>query len=247
MKTLVTTFASLLLAISAKAQGSINIVGYYNQSIRPGLNLIANQLSYSNNTLNAIFNPTTPIGSTFTRWDPVAQQFAPVSTYLGPGSGWTLNYSLNFGEGGVLTSPISWTNTFVGEVTHAYDVDTGALNWHPNYPNGLHLLSSPIPITAPIDINFTNAIGRLPQDGEWVAILDSATQLYTFTTFHTGSGWDNGDPVLGIGQSAWFDLGGGLSANMSSIPMVPEPEAVTLASAAIAMLLIRGLKRARSE
>ena len=245
MKTLVTTFASLLLAITANAQGSLNIVGYYNLGIRPGNNLIANQLSNSNNTLNAIFSPTTPVGSTFTRWDPVAQQFAPVSTYLGAGSGWSINYSFNFGEGGVLTSPIMWTNTFVGEVTHAYDVDTGVLNWHPNYPDGLHLLSSPLPLTAAIDINFTNAIGRLPQNGEWVAILDPATQLYTFTTFHTGSGWDNGDPVLGIGQSAWFDLGGALPANLSSIPMVPEPGAVTLASAVIATLLIR--RRARSE
>jgi hypothetical protein len=247
MKTLITTFASLLLAITATAQGSLNIVGYYNLSIRPGNNLIANQLSNSNNTLNAIFNPTTPVGSTFTRWDPVAQQFAPVSTYTGPGSGWTINYSFNFGEGGLLTSPISWTNTFVGEVTHAFDVDTGVLNWHPNYPNGLHLLSSPIPLTAPIDINFTNAVGRLPQNGEWVAILDPLTQLYTFTTFHTGSGWDNGDPVLSFGQSAWFDLGGGLAANLSSIPMVPEPGAVTFACAAISMLLIRRLKRLRLE
>src|SRR5215510_8903666 len=93
MRTLVTTFASLLLAITANAQGSLNIVGYYNLSIRPGNNLIANQLSNSNNTLNAIFSPTTPIGSTFTRWDPVTQQFAPVSTYLGAGSGWSINYS----------------------------------------------------------------------------------------------------------------------------------------------------------
>jgi len=245
MKTLITIFAGLLLAITATAQGSLNIVGYYNLSIQPGYNLIANQLSNSNNTLNAIFNPTTPIGSTFTHWDPVAQQFAALSTYTGSG-GWTINYSLNFGEGGILSSPISWTNTFVGEVTHAYDVDTGALNWHPNYPNGLHLLSSPIPLTAPIDINFTNAVGRLPQNGEWVAILNPATQLYTITTFHSGSGWDNGDPVLSYGQSAWFDLGAGLPANLSSIPMVPEPGAVTLACAAIVTLLIRRSRHARA-
>src|SRR5262249_37043795 len=123
MKTLFTTFAILFLAFTARAQGSLNIVGYYNLSIQPGYNLIANQLSYSNNTLNAIFNSTTPIGSTFTRWDPVAQQFAPVSLYTG--SGWTINYGLNFGEGGILTSPIAWTNTFVGEVTHDFNVDTG--------------------------------------------------------------------------------------------------------------------------
>ena len=73
MKTLITIFAGLLLAFSGRAQGSLNIVGYYNLSIQPGYNLIANQLSNSNNTLNAIFNPTTLVGSTFTRWDLVAQ------------------------------------------------------------------------------------------------------------------------------------------------------------------------------
>ncbi len=243
MKTISALFATVFLAISALAQGSLNIVGYYNLPLFPGQNLIANQLSYSNNTLNAIFNPNTPVGSTFTRWDPVAQQFAPISTYTG--SGWTINYSLNFGEGAILTSPTGWTNTFVGEVTSAFDVDTGVLNWHPNYGNGLHLLSSPIPLTASINVNFTNATGRLPQNGEWVAILNPETQTYTFTTFHTGSGWDNGDPILGYGQSAWFDLGGALPATLSSIPMVPEPSAVALASLGVGLIFMRPTRARR--
>jgi len=240
MKTFATLLTGLLLAFSATAQSSVNIVGYYNLPIHPGENLIANQLSNSNNTLNAIFNPTTPVGSTYTRWDPVAQQFAPVSTYAVPGTGWTINYSLNFGEGGLLTSPIRWTNTFVGEVTHAYNIDTGVLDWHPNYANGLHLISSPIPLTAPIDVMFPDVVGRLPQNGEWVGILNPETQLYTITTFHTGSGWDNGNPILSYGQSAWFDLGGGLAATYASIPtLVPEPNAIALAVGAIATLLFR--------
>src|SRR5690349_14723265 len=244
MKTLLIIFASLVLAINARAQGSINIVGYYNLGISPGYNLIANQLSFSNNTLNAIFNPTTPVGSTFTRWDAVAQQFLPVSTYTA--SGWTINYSLNFGEGGILSSPISWTNTFVGEVSPALDPNTMTYNWHPNYPNGLQLLSSPVPFTGPMDSMFTNVVGRLPQEGVWVAILNPATQAYIITTFHNGLGWDNGDPALSYGQSAWFDLGAGLPASLSSIPvLVPEPSTAILTIAGIATFLFRRRRRAR--
>jgi hypothetical protein len=247
MRTITIAVVSLLLAFSGRSQVSVNIVGYYNLNIQPGNNFIANQLSFSNNTLNAIFNPTTPVGSTFTRWDPVAQQFAPLSTYSGANTGWTINYSLNFGEGGLLSSPVSWTNTFVGEVTSALDIDTGALNWHPNYPNGLHLLSSPIPITAPMNIMFTNVVGRLPVDGEWAAILNPATQLFTITTFHTGSGWDNGNPVISYGQSAWFDLGGGLPATYASIPMVPEPSLFSLAFVGIGFLSLLRFRRGRRK
>jgi hypothetical protein len=95
-----------------------------------------------------------------------------------------------------------------------------------------------------MDIMFTNVVGRLPLDGEWAAILNPTNQTYTFTTFHTGSGWDNGDPVLGYGQSAWFDLGGGLPATFSSIPMVPEPSAVALGGLAVAIFLVRRGRRA---
>jgi hypothetical protein len=177
-------------------------------------------------------------------WDPIAQHFMPISTYAGSNSGWTINYSLNYGEGGILTSSFDWRTTIVGEVISNFVDGVGLVKWNPNYSSGLHLLSSPIPITEPMDIMFTNVVGRLPLDGEWAAILNPTNQTYTFTTFHTGSGWDNGDPVLGYGQSAWFDLGGGLPATFSSIPMVPEPSAVALGGLAVAIFLVRRGRRA---
>jgi hypothetical protein len=245
MRTLITIFASLLLTFSGRAQGSLNIVGYYNLNISAGNYLIANQLSNHTNTLNTIFGGSIPTGTTFTMWDAAAQHFLPLSTYAGSNSGWTLNYSLNYGEGGLLTSPSPWQTTIVGEVISNFVEGVGLVNWNPNYSNGLHLLSSPLPISAPMDTMFTNVTGRLPQNGEWVAVFNPTNQTYTITTFHTGSGWDNGDPILGIGQSAWFDLGGGLPANFSSIPMVPEPNAVALACAGIATVLVRRFRRSR--
>lgn len=143
----------------------------------------------------------------------------------------------------MLNSPSTWSTTIVGEVISNFVVDVGLQNWNPNYSDGLHLLSSPIPISAPMDMMFTNVVGRLPQNGEWAAIFNPSTQDYTITTFHTGSGWDNGDPVLGIGQSAWFDLGGGMPAIFSSIPVVPEPNSVALASLGIVAMLVRRFRR----
>ena len=239
MKIVALSVAALLLSVSAKAQVSGNIVGYYNLEIFPGNFLIANQLSNHTNTLNTIFNGTIPVGTTFTMWDAAAQHFTPLSTYAGSSSGWTINYSLNYGEGGVLGSSFDWQTTIVGEVISNFVEGVGLVNWNPNYSSGLHLLSSPIPITAPMDVIFPDVVGRLPQNGEWAAILNPTNQMYTITTFHTGSGWDNGDPVLGYGQSAWFDLGGGLPATFSSIPMVPEPSAVAFGGLGLGILFIR--------
>jgi hypothetical protein len=245
MKTIAVAIAALFLSLSAKAQVSGNIVGFYRLEIFPGNFLIANQLSNHTNTLNTIFNGDIPVGTSFTMWDAAAQHFTPLSTYSGSNSGWTINYTLNFGEGGLLTSSFDWQTTIVGEVISNFVDGVGLVNWHPNYSSGLHLISSPIPITAPMDSMFTNVVGRLPQDGEWAAILNPTNQTYTFTTFHTGSGWDNGDPILGYGQSAWFDLGGGLPATLSSLPMVPEPGAVALGILGVGLLFVRRARTGR--
>jgi hypothetical protein len=217
-----------------RAQYSQNIVGYINLRIYTGDNLIANQLSDGINRLNDILGVTNgPIqdGATFTKWDPAANAFLPASTYSASSGQWSINYGLTFGEGGVLHSASLWTNTFMGDVyppAVPYIV-SGNLDpanyWHPNYAAGLYLISSPIPIDGPIDEMFPYLVGRAPQDGEWVKLLDPATQVYLTTTFHAGTGWDNGDPTLSIGQSAWVSL-------------VPEPVALNLCGICAAMLLL---------
>jgi hypothetical protein len=91
-------------------------------------------------------------------------------------------------------------------------------NWHPNYADGLHLLSCPVPLEI---ATFQQVVGRDPLNGEWVETLNEATQTYAITTFHTGIGWDNGEPALGVGQAAFFNFGPVL---------VPEPSVLALAS-----------------
>lgn len=202
------------------------IVGYINDVLYPGDNLIANQLSNSNNTLNAIFGPNVPEGTGFTKWDSAARQFLPISTY-DTNSGWSINYTLTFGEGGLLHTTTTFTNTFVGGVWSGYD---GISPFEPPLINsyGLLLLSCYIPI-APA--TFDDVVGRDPQNGESVTILNAATQQSTLTTFANGV-WSNGDPVLALGQSAFYSL-------------LPVPEPGTLGLLAAGAVLFAVFRRQR--
>jgi hypothetical protein len=228
----------ILLAATSAAFGqgnvySINVVGYYNRNVVAGDNLIANQLGYGtggqySNTLDNVLTYGVADGSTFTEWDPTANAFLPLSVFNAAQTNWSINYTFNLGQGGVLHSPVATTCTFVGELDGSiYNINTGEYNWNPGYGPGYYLLSCPVPFS---DETFQEIVGRDPTDGEWVKILNEATQTYTVTTYHDGLGWDNGDPDLGVGQAAWFDLGP---------VVVPEPSAGLLLAAACTVTLLR--------
>jgi hypothetical protein len=212
---------------------SVNLVGYYNRGLLAGDNLIANQLGcgaggqYSN-TLDNVLIYNIPDGSTFTEWDAVGNTFLPLSIFNAALTNWSINYTLNLGQGGILHSPIAATTTFVGEVNGSiFNIDTGTYTWNPAYGPGYFLLSCPVPFAT---ASFTQVVGRDPMDGEWVRLLDERTQNYGVTTYRSGLGWDNGDPTLSLGESAWFDLG----------PVeVPEPSASLLLSVAGALTALR--------
>jgi hypothetical protein len=223
---------------------------YYNVPLYAGDNLIANQLnagsSIADYTLNSLFSsPSVPDGATFTEWDPSANAYLPVSTYNSFARAWDINYNLNTfssGQGGILhlplNSPSPWTETFVGSLVPYQNIipDFGGPLWNPNYANGLYLIACPDPLSGTMDMMFADVVGRLPQNGEWVKILNPATQTYTTTTFHTGTGWDNGDPSLGIGQAAWFDLGP---------VVVPEPASLAIVGGGVTLLTVFRRSRAR--
>ena len=196
-----------------------NIVGYYKLMLYPGDNLIANQLSLSGNTLNAIFQPGVPEGATFTGWNPSSQQYLPASVY-DINTGWSINYELDYGQGGLFNSPVTFTNTFTGSVWPGFNgID-------PFVPplvtdSGTLLLSCYIPI-APA--TFHDVVGRDPQNGESVTLLDAVSQISTTTTFENGV-WDNGTPTLNVGQSAFFNL-----------ESVPEPAVYNLVGAGLLLL-----------
>jgi hypothetical protein len=205
-------------SVSANCQGvySQNIVGYYNQVLSAADNLIANQLSQSNNTLNVIFQSVVPEGATFTEWDSTTQKYLPTSVY-NINTGWSINYELDYGQGGLFHSPLTFTNTFVGGVWPGFNGND------PFVPplvtgSGSLLLSCFIPIS---DATFYDVVGRGPQNGESVTVLNAVSQIYTTTTFQKGV-WDNGVPTLNVGQAAFFNL-----------EPVPEPSVYTLIGASL--------------
>lgn len=241
MKTIKFTIALLLLgglatpSFSQSNVYSINIVGYINRPILPGYNLVANQLvdNVSNSVNNVLLG--VPDGTTLTKWDSSANAFLPTSVFDLGSQTWSINYTLNLGEGALVHSPSLTTNTFVGGVanfTNVVDPGFGGQLWTPNYANGLHLIACPMPIGGPISSMFSKVVGRVAAAGEWVQVLDENTQTYITATFD-GFGWDN-DPNLGVAHAAWFNLG----------PVnVPEPSSLTLVAMAFGTLVAARRRR----
>ncbi len=208
-------FCALNFTDSLRAQVySQNIVGYYNLPLNAGNNYIANQLDAGGgNTLDQIFQPGVPNGTTFTEWDASQLQFLPSSIY-NAATGWSINYELNLGEGGLLNAPGAFTNTFVGSVGPAFDATTQTINPPLISGSGLWLLSCSVPLADP---TFFDVVGRNPEDGDFVRIFNSLSQTETTTTFDNGL-WSNGTPLLAVGQAAFFGL-----------QFQPAPEPATLA------------------
>jgi hypothetical protein len=73
-------------------------------------------------------------------------------------------------------------------------------------------------------------------NGESITRLNALTQISTTTTFESGA-WNNGDPLLNVGQSAFFNLG-------PTTEPTPEPFAGTLLCAGLVSLAaFRRIKR----
>lgn len=232
---------AMLASTALQAQViSLNIVGYYFRPMSPGVNLVANQfLNYSGNPLalnesiNLVLTNGVPDGAMFTKW--TGSAFLPTAVFDAGSLTWSLDYTLGLGDGGYLTTPSAFAAIFVGEVANYPPV--GSLIWAPNYGPGLHLVSSPMPLSGPLSTMFTNVVGRLPAAGESVWLLNETTQVYSHSSFD-GFAWDV-DANLNVGQAAWFDIGGtGLVP-----PAVPEPSSIMLALLGATLLIARRTRR----
>ncbi len=225
---------------------SINIVGYINLVFQPGVNLIADQLlNTPDNSLDSVLNASSSQGglandTTFTMWNGSA--FLPLSVYNSFSDSWSVNYQLNLGQGGYLTSPTMVTNTFVGSVGPYFDgSSSNNVGYNPNYPNGLQLIANPTPIAGDLNFEFHNVTGRAPVAGEGIAILNSVTQTYD-ENFFNGSQWIDqatGNPstaTLSVGQAAWYALGANYAM---AIPVVPEPGTLALVGMGAGLLFLR--------
>jgi hypothetical protein len=194
---------------------SLYIVGYVNTIFQAGDTLFGNPLQNTDSLLSTII-PSAPDGATVSLWSPNANAYAQSSIYAS--GAWSTDFSLNPGEGARLTTSTLFTNTFVGYVlapgglivTNEADILIPPMAF--TGPPGHYLLSckTPLSLEGALPV-FTYVLGRDPVEGEQFTALDSLTQTYHTTTF-AGGAWDHGDPVLSVGEAAFFNV-------------VPEPSA----------------------
>ncbi|MDB6125981.1 MAG: hypothetical protein JWQ71_4974 [Pedosphaera sp.] len=207
---------------------SSTVVGYINKGYSATDYLIGNPLYSTDNTINNLFQ-SVPDGSTLTKWDRTTHQFLPTSEFSSE-KGWSINYDLSPTEGALFHPAAAMTNTFTGEVPFG----EGPIYQYPTLGDGLFLLSCSIPIA---NASFYQVIGRAPAEGESVTLLDSLSHNYYTTIFRSGD-WDNGIPVLGIGEAGFFALG------PDALTLVPEPATyVLLTLGLVAFNLHRRLRR----
>ena len=122
MKTKALLAAGLLIAAStassfAQTVYSVNAVGFVNVTCPPGFSIIANPLSATVNTVQALMPTSLPFLSSVFKFNPAGGGFTS-SVYLGSGN-WTANaMTLVPGEGFFFKNPSASpiTLTFVGNV-----------------------------------------------------------------------------------------------------------------------------------
>lgn len=181
---------------------SLNVVGYINLTIVPGLNCVANQLDAdgtgTNNTLTNIFGSSLNPGSTvykFVNGTPNAY------TYSHGNFGGAAGVSLNPGEGCFVYSTASSniTVTTVGQVLQG--------TWTNNLTPPLTLVSSIAPLSGTIDSTGNGGLGYVPAPGDTLYIWDNTLtppgyDAYTYSHGHFGT-----DPILQPGEGLFIDSG----------------------------------------
>lgn len=214
---------------------SQNIVGYINLELYAGNNWVGNPLASSDDTLATIFQPGVPEGTSFAEWNPATQQYLPPSVY-DTTTGWSINYSWGYGQGGLLNTPSPFLNTFVGTVWPGLDINGPFIP--PLVTGGAQLLACVIPIQA----TFYDVMGRDPQNGDSVTTLDGPSQSTTTTVFENGL-WSEGIPLLNVGQAAIF---GNSASYNPDVPPAPEPGGLQLAGIGLVMILAAARKCRRA-
>lgn len=195
---------TLLLAAVLSAAGiasslaqvySVNVVGYINLTLSPGLNLITVQLKGTNQNVNTLLGSTTPVmpdNSLLFTWNATGQRYD--NALIGGGGVW---YDASGNPSAVNLSPgqaffIQVAGTANVTLTLVGEVPTGANAV--SIANGLGFYGDPAPVSQNI---LTNGFPVADND-----------LLYTWDT--AGQKWNNA--LIGAGPTgggpAWFDSGG---------------------------------------
>ena len=176
---------------------SLNVVGYYNQTVGAGQKIIiANQLNTTNNTIGALLAPPM-VGNNDQLFKFASGSFSG-SIYSTDDGQWDPDptVTLNPGEAAFYLPVAAETLTFVGEVLQGQLVNT--------LPLGTKVLRS----------------SMVPQQGGISSVLgvpyDNNDQLFVYNVAQTSSGytgyiystddgqWDPNEPVINVGQGFFY-------------------------------------------
>lgn len=174
----------------------------------------------ANNLLSGIFlDNRMPEGTSISFWNPSTASFATNAIYQ---SGvWSEDLTFTPGTAARLTTLITFTNTFAGVVLSHNGAILTPSNWLTppesfTGQDGVYLFGDAAPLINVGNDVFLNIIGRAPNIGEQVTLLDGLTQTYTTSTYLGSDTWDV-VPVLNVTQAAFFNL-----------ITVPEPSIMVL-------------------
>jgi hypothetical protein len=182
---------------------SVNVVGYINLNLRPGFNLVANQLNASpNNGLNAVLPGVTEESQVLT----FAGGTYTTDIYLGGAwlnavSGDPSPTTVSPGDGFFFFNPAASaaTVTLVGEVRTGNGLQV-------TFPPGYSLKSSIVPQ----DISLIPANGITPIEESQYLTFNATGQSYDTPLIYLGGAWLNsisGDPADArpvVGQGFFF-------------------------------------------
>jgi hypothetical protein len=185
-------------ALTASAQNnvySLNVVGYYNVTMKPGYNLVANQLNTGTNGLGQVI-PGAPIESQVLKFvgGTYVVDISDGTAWLDANSGNPSTTVVKPGEGFFFYNPktTDLPVTFVGEVTQGNNLTVAI-------PAGYALVSSIVPQA----IDLTAANGFNPLLEMQYLTFNSGTQNYNVPLINDGTQWldsNTGNPMTATAQ-----------------------------------------------
>ena len=176
---------------------SVNVVGYVNLSLPPGLSLIANPLYYTNNTV-AFWWPNAPDGAQVLKYSSQIEGYE-VSTFDALSGAWSNpDFEIGIGQGFFFrnTSTETIVQTFIGEVLQGRLVNP--------LPAGISMKGSLVPQAGSI-----NTLHQVPGvDGDvikfWVNDGQGGGDYISIVFSGADNAWGP-DLDLGVGQGFWIE------------------------------------------
>jgi len=176
----------------AQAVYSVNVVGYINLTMKPGFNLVANQLKASpNNKLDSVL-PAAPLESQVLKFvnNDYVIDISDGANWLDNATGNPSATTVTPGEGFFFLNPgnADTTVTLVGEVTTGNNLGVALAP-------GFNLVSSIVP--QQIDLTAANGFPQVLETQ--FLTYNPVTQNYNTILINDGTGWlnnENGDPAV---------------------------------------------------